>query len=135
MAACTGKCSAVCFHRCSSMRPAALRQALPPMLLLPPASSFVFRSHCCSCCHRCLLPLLLLPLLLLPVLLPYPCVPWCLISLLLLLLPIGSCLASREMVEIELRRRKEAAANLERLRKRHEADKESARRTYMESKR
>lgn len=43
--------------------------------------------------------------------------------------------ASREIVEIELRRRSEARANLERLRKRHEADKESARRTYMESKR
>lgn len=41
----------------------------------------------------------------------------------------------REKTAAEQRRQIETAAKLERLRKRHEADKESARRTYMDSKR
>lgn len=42
---------------------------------------------------------------------------------------------AREKGAAEQRRRIEVAAKLGRLRKRHEADKESARRTYMDSKR
>lgn len=45
------------------------------------------------------------------------------------------CCADRERLLREEKQRKEAEENLQRLRKRHEADKESARRTYMESKR
>eukprot|EP00752_Nemacystus_decipiens_P016245 g14525.t1 len=41
----------------------------------------------------------------------------------------------RERAQREEQQQREAAAKLQRLRKRHEADKESARRTYMESKR
>lgn len=43
--------------------------------------------------------------------------------------------ARRERVALERQRVIEVAAKLDRLRRRHEADKESARRTYMESKR
>lgn len=43
--------------------------------------------------------------------------------------------AYRESLAREEQTRREALEKLERLRKRHEADKESARRTYMESKR
>lgn len=49
--------------------------------------------------------------------------------------PFGCVRLCREKTQHEEQQRKENAANLERLRKRHESDKESARRTYMESKR